>query len=125
MDSVRTILTKIFFAPVTRNHRCASHWSRPIALCGGANDPTVFWSFNAPVAQSIFAASGVTASTWNLEDRTSLPAGAVGDAVYAGFQQQKTAAGANATALYHGSLVPPFCNALVRGYFQQVLAAGL
>ena len=98
---------------------------RPIALCGGANDPTVFWSFNAPVAQSIFAASGVTASTWNLEDRTSLPAGAVGDAVYAGFQQQKTAAGANATALYHGSLVPPFCNALVRGYFQQVLAAGL
>ena len=26
---------------------------------------------------------------------------------------------------YHGSLVPPFCNLAVRGYFQQVLAAGL
>ena len=49
----------------------------------------------------------------------------MGDAVYAGFQQQKTAAGANATALYHGSLVPPFCNALVRSYFQHVLVSVL
>ena len=37
-----------------------------------------------------------------------------------------TDGGASAVqAAYHGSLVPPFCNALVRGYFQQVLAAGL
>ena len=49
----------------------------------------------------------------------------MGDQLYGGFQQQKAAAGANATALYHGTLVPPFCTALVRGFFQQVLAAGL
>ncbi|HXD08376.1 MAG TPA: alpha/beta hydrolase, partial [Burkholderiaceae bacterium] len=62
---------------------------------------------------------------FNMEDRASLPAGPVGDQLYGGFQQQKAAAGANATALYHGTLVPPFCTALVRGFFQQVLAAGL
>ena len=26
---------------------------------------------------------------------------------------------------YHGSLVPPFCTVAARGFFQQVLAAGL
>jgi hypothetical protein len=26
---------------------------------------------------------------------------------------------------YHGGLVPPFCNAVTRGYFQQILAAGI
>ena len=26
---------------------------------------------------------------------------------------------------YHGSLVPPFCNAAARGFFQKVLAAGI
>ena len=98
---------------------------RPVALCGGANDPTVLWAPNAPVAQQVFFSLGVQVPAFNLEDRTSLPSGAVGDALYAGFQQQKTAAGSNATALYHGSLVPPFCNALIRGYFQQVLASGL
>ena len=34
--------------------------------------------------------------------------------------------GAQAVTLaYHGSLVPPFCTAAARGFFQQVLAAGL
>ncbi|WP_377157996.1 hypothetical protein ACFJIX_04260 [Roseateles sp. UC29_93] len=34
------------------------------------------------------------------------------------------AAGAAAVqGAYHGTLVPPFCNALARGFFQSVLAA--
>ena len=45
--------------------------------------------------------------------------------IYGGFQAQKAAAGANAVAQYHGTLVPPFCTVLVRGLFQQVLAAGI
>lgn len=98
--------------------------AHPIAMCGGAQDPTVFWSINAPVAKQVFAAQGVTAAAYDLEDRSTLPAGAAGDMLYGGFQQAKAAAGANAQAAYHGSLVPPFCTALVRGYFQQVLAAG-
>lgn len=96
----------------------------PVALCGGAQDPTVYWSINAPVAQGVFAAQGVAVPAFDLETRASLPAGAVGDAIYGGFQQAKAAAGVNAQAQYHGSLVPPFCTALVRGFFQQVLAAG-
>ncbi|MGA0612266.1 alpha/beta hydrolase family protein [Caldimonas sp. KR1-144] len=98
--------------------------AHPVALCGGAQDPTVYWSINAPVAQGVFAAQGVAVPAFDLETRASLPAGAVGDAIYGGFQQSKAAAGTNAQAQYHGTLVPPFCSALVRGFFQQVLAAG-
>jgi hypothetical protein len=98
--------------------------AHPVALCGGAQDPTVFWSINAPVAQQIFASQNVTVPAYDLENRASLPAGAVGDQLFGGFQQAKAAAGANAQAAYHGSLVPPFCTAIVRGFFQTVLAAG-
>lgn len=89
----------------------------PTALCGGAADPTVFWAVNAPVAQQVFASQGVQVSAYNLEDRATLPAGASGDQVFGGFQQAKTASGSNAVAQYHGTLVPPFCNALARGFF--------
>lgn len=97
---------------------------RPMAMCGGAQDPTVFF-FNTTDAQADFASRGVAVPAFNLENRASLPAGTNGDIVYGGFQQAKAAAGAAAQGQYHGGLVPPFCNVLVRGYFQQVLAAGL
>lgn len=96
---------------------------RPMAMCGGDKDPTVFF-FNTTNAQADFAARGARIPAFNLEVRDTLPAGTAGLTVYGGFQQAKAAAGANATAQYHGTLVPPFCNALVRGYFQQVLASG-
>jgi len=95
----------------------------PLAMCGGQADPTVFFAVNATVAQGDFASRSVTVPAWDLENRASLPAGATGDAIYNGFQAQKAAAGANAQAQYHGTLVPPFCNALARGFFDQVLAA--
>jgi hypothetical protein len=98
---------------------------RPMALCGGAQDPVVFWAVNTPVAQAAFASRNAQVPVFNLEDRATLPAGPVGDAVYGGFQGQKAALGAAAVGQYHGGLVPPFCTAVVRGYFQQVLAAGL
>ncbi|MEK8050780.1 prolyl oligopeptidase family serine peptidase [Ideonella sp. DXS22W] len=97
---------------------------RPMALCGGAEDPTIFY-FNATDAQADFAARGAQVPAFNLESRSTLPSGALGDALYAGFQARKTAAGTNATAQYHGGLVPPFCTALMRGFFQQTLASGL
>lgn len=95
---------------------------RPISLCGGAQDPTVFWAVNAPVAQQVLAARGATVVMRDLENRATLPAGALGDLIYGGFQQSKSAAAPNTVALYHGRLVPPFCHALSRGFFQQVLA---
>jgi Prolyl oligopeptidase family len=97
---------------------------RPLSLCGAAQDPTVFWAVNTPVAQQVLAARGATVVVRDLENRATLPAGALGDQIYAGFQQSKTAAAPNTIAKYHGTLVPPFCNALSRGFFQQVLATG-
>jgi len=49
-------------------------------------------------------------------------------AAKAGFAQAKAATaaqgGANAVVqAYHGGLVPPFCTAAARGFFQQVLAS--
>ena len=98
---------------------------RPISLCGGALDPTVFWAVNTPVAQQVLTAGGTTVVVRNLEDRATLPAGALGDQIYGGFLQSKNDAAPNTAAKYHGTLVPPFCTALVRGLFQQVLAAGI
>jgi hypothetical protein len=95
-----------------------------VALCGGAADPTIFY-FNTTDMQADFVSRNFLAPAWDLENRATLPAGTIGDQIYGGFQAQKTAAGANATALYHGTLVPPFCSALVRGLFQQVLATGI
>lgn len=94
----------------------------PVTMCGGANDPTVFFAPNGTQAQAIFTGLGLTNTvSYDLETRGSLPTGAAGDAIFAGFQQAKTAAGANATALYHGSLVPPFCTALVRASLVRIL----
>jgi pimeloyl-ACP methyl ester carboxylesterase len=95
----------------------------PMAMCGGQQDPTVFYAVNTSAAQADFASRNVPVPAFDLENRATLPAGALGDTLYGGFQQAKAAAGANVQAQYHGTLVPPFCNALVRGFFQQVLAA--
>lgn len=106
----------------------------PLALCGGADDPVVFWSVNTPVAQtylnSRLPAGAPPVAAWNLESRASLPgatgtpAGAASDALFAGWQQAKAGfpTPQAVQAAYHG-LAAPFCNALARGYFQQILTA--
>jgi hypothetical protein len=106
----------------------------PTLLCGGNADPTVFYSVNTQLMATIWSAQ-VTARLVTVLDVDSDP-GAPGVtnpffAAKAGFAQQKAAliasAGANAatavTTAYHGSLVPPFCNAAARGFFSQFLAA--
>ena len=106
----------------------------PVALCGGANDPTVFF-FNTTDAQADFASRGKAFPASNLESAASMQwAGATTAATIAGgFAQAKaatsaaagggTAGAAAVQGAYHGTLVPPFCNALARGFFQSVLAA--
>jgi hypothetical protein len=93
-------------------------WSpkAPVALCGGADDPTVYFS-NTTSMRTDFATRGITVPAWDLEDRASLPAGKSYDEVYAGFQLAKLAAGTSAQSRYHGELVPPFCYAMARGFF--------
>jgi predicted esterase len=105
--------------------------ARPVAMCLGAQDPTVFGS-NTSAAATAFSTRGAAAlvKVFDLEDATT-----VGPTVAGAFAAAKAAtaadpnaAGANATEkvlqAYHGGLVPPFCNVVTRGYFQQVLASG-
>jgi hypothetical protein len=108
----------------------------PTLLCGGNADPTVFYRVNTQLMGTLWTAQ-VNAGLVTVLDVDSAPGtpGATNPfyAAKAGFAQQKaaliTASGANAatavTTAYHGSLVPPFCNAAARGFFNQVLAAGL
>ncbi|HJU70289.1 MAG TPA: lipase family protein [Paucimonas sp.] len=106
----------------------------PVFLCGGNGDPTVFYA-STQATQGYFLANGMPAAALNVLDVDSAPSGAADPfaAAKMGFAQAKTstinaavAAGADpATAVasaYHGSLVPPFCNAAARGFFQGVLA---
>lgn len=108
----------------------------PVLLCGGNADPTVFF-VNSQATAGFFAAKGSPAGAVTVLDVDSAPSGATDPfaAAKVGFSQSKTAtinaaikAGADPTAAvaqtYHGSLVPPFCNAAARGFFQTVLASG-
>ena len=105
--------------------------TRPVAMCLGAQDPTVFGT-NTSDAAAYFAGKGASSlvTVFDLEN-----AATVGPALAGGFAQYKAGAAADTTlgaspaervlSVYHGGLVPPFCSLAVRGYFQQVLAAGL
>ena len=105
--------------------------TRPVAMCLGAQDPTVFGS-NTSDAAAYFASKGASSlvRVFDLES-----AATVGPTLAGAFAQAKAGAAADPTlgaspaervlGAYHGSLVPPFCNLAVRGYFQSVLAANL
>ena len=106
----------------------------PVMLCGGNSDPTVFFASSQATA-GFFQAKGLPAAALTLLDVDSTPTSAADPfaAAKAGFGQAKAAAINAAIAAkqdpatavasaYHGTLVPPFCNAAARGFFQQVLA---
>lgn len=106
----------------------------PVMLCGGNADPTVFFTSTVATA-GYFTANGLPAAALTVLDVDSSPTGATDPfaAAKVGFAQAKAAAVAAAIAAkvdpttavagqYHGTLVPPFCNAAARGFFQQVLA---
>lgn len=114
-----------------KNDLLQQNWTpaQPMLLCGGNADPTVFFALNTQGAQAYFTGKGVPAQAVTVLDVDSAAVGATDPFALAkgGFAQAKTAtataAGANAVSVvaqaYHGSLVPPFCNAAARGYFSQ------
>jgi hypothetical protein len=131
-------LRKAFKANDLRN------WTpgRPVLLCGGNADPTVFYNVNTQVMQRYWTVGGTSMPAGLLQvlDVDSAATGASDPyaAAKAGFAQAKASTAAAAVAggardggasaviqAYHGSLVPPFCNAAARGFFGQVLASGL
>ncbi len=111
-----------------RNDLLKQNWTpaQPMLLCGGNADPTVFYSVNTQAAQAYFAGRGVPAQAVTVLDVDSAPTGPADPfaAAKVGFGQFKTSTfnnGGTSAVLqaYHGSLVPPFCNAAARGYFSQ------
>ncbi|HPG62417.1 MAG TPA: lipase family protein [Casimicrobium sp.] len=105
--------------------------TRPVAMCMGAQDPTVFATNTSDMATYIASkGAGSLMTVMNVED-----AATVGPTLAGAFAAAKAATAADPSAgatpaervvgAYHGGLVPPFCNVAVRTYFQGVLAAGL
>jgi hypothetical protein len=99
----------------------------PVLLCAGNGDPTVFYSLNTGVMKALWGALPAGLVTVLDVDSAVTGPGDPFAAAKLGFANSKTstatAAGANAaaavTAAYHGTLVPPFCNAAARGFFSQ------
>ncbi len=104
----------------------------PVLMCGGNADPTVFYAINTRTMERLWtapsarAASGATVMALDID---SQPTG-TGDPyapMKVGFAQAKAqvaaAGGANAVlGSYHVQLVPPFCAAAARTFFQNTLA---
>jgi len=117
--------------------------TRPVLLCGGNSDPTVYFSVNTQLMQKLWTApSAMAAGTGLLSvldvDSAVTSASDPFAAAKVGFATAKAATAAAAVAAgasdggasaviqaYHGGLVPPFCTVAARGFFQQVLAAGV
>lgn len=108
-----------------KNDLLAQNWTpaQPMLLCGGNGDPTVFFEFNTTTAKNYFTDRGVPDQAVTVLDVDSAPTGMDDPFLLAkgGFAQAKAATGDAAAVLqaYHGSLVPPFCNAAARGYFDR------
>ncbi|TAG01570.1 MAG: alpha/beta hydrolase [Betaproteobacteria bacterium] len=105
--------------------------TRPVSMCTGAADPTVY-ATNMADAATAFSTRGAGAlvRVFDVEN-----AATVGPALAGAFAAAKAATAADPAApgaspaekvvqAYHGGLVPPFCNIATRGFFQSVLAAG-
>jgi hypothetical protein len=95
-------------------------------LCGGNADPTVFFALNTGAAQTYFGAR-MPAGTLAVLDVDSSPTGPSDPfaAAKVGFSTTKagvTGGDAAVTQAYHGTLVPPFCNAASKGFFDNILA---
>jgi dienelactone hydrolase len=116
--------------------------TRPVLLCAGSGDPTVFYSANTQLMQGFWSSPSPAAPAAGLLTVLNVdsPAGAADPyaAAKAGFAQAKAATALAAVAAgatdggtsavvqaYHGGLVPPFCNTAARGFFQQVTASNL
>jgi len=114
-------------AAAYKNDLLRQNWTpaQPMLLCGGNADPTVLFALNTQGAQAYFASKGVPAQAVTVLDVDSSPTSASDPfaAAKVGFGQSKAAAAVGGAAAvmqtYHGTLVPPFCNAAARGYFAQ------
>ena len=117
--------------------------TRPVLLCAGSGDPTVFYSITTQLMQAFWSSPSPAAPAPGLLTVLDVDSSSTGAQdpfapAKAGFAQAKAGTAAAAVAAgasdggtsavvqaYHGGLVPPFCNVAARGFFQQVTASGL
>ncbi|MCD2512255.1 alpha/beta hydrolase family protein [Comamonas endophytica] len=107
---------------------------RPVLLCGGRADPTVFFALNTGAMQAFWSAPSASAMAAGLLTVLDLDAPVSGfddpfAAAKTGFALSKATAAAqggpaSALLLYHAVLVAPFCHLAARGFFERVLASG-
>ena len=108
--------------------------TRPVLMCGGANDPTVNFVSTRATA-GYFRAKGMPAAALTVVDLEDSGTTDAYSTARAGFAQAKSTLAQSTpgsasdkaqavTLAYHGTLAPPFCLASARGFFQGVLAAG-
>lgn len=109
-----------------RNDLLRQDWTpaQPMLLCGGQEDPTVFFSVNTQGAQAYFADKGQAVTVLDVD---ALEPSSPFYPLQLGFEQLKTTtfgSGGTSAVLqaYHGKLVPPFCNRAAREYFSQFQA---
>jgi len=104
----------------------------PLLMCGGAQDPTVFFN-NAQIMQQFWGNFPLPAgliTVFSVDPSPNAPSGPFA-LLQAGFLQAEaainTAAGGGLAGeeaviqSYHGTLVPPFCAAAARGFFLEIL----
>jgi hypothetical protein len=101
----------------------------PVLMCAGNADPTVFYAINTGLMAQLWTPL-VSAGLVTVLDVDSAPTGATDPfaAAKVGFATAKNQVAAQGgaaavTQAYHGTLVPPFCSAAARGFFQNVLLA--
>jgi hypothetical protein len=109
--------------------------SSPTLMCGGSNDPTVFFSVDTGTMAAFWSALPTGLVTVVDVDPPGGPSGPFApiQAAFQGSQAQQlaslqTAAGGGLSLAaaeqqlleeYHGTSVPPFCALVVRGFFTE------
>jgi prolyl oligopeptidase family protein len=100
----------------------------PVLLCGGHQDPTVFYQVNTQTMQAFWTPQLLSPALLTVVDvdpapATTAPAGTPQAVFLAGQSAVFNAAGGGAAGTqavlqaYHGTLVPPPCTVTVRGFF--------
>ncbi len=97
----------------------------PMFLCGGAQDPTVFFK-NTQIMAQYWAGFSLPPGLVTAYSVDPYPSTTGSDPLQVGFLQAEAAlvaAGGETAFLenYHGGLVPPFCAAAARNFFVHVL----
>ncbi len=103
----------------------------PMLLCGGSNDPTVFY-FNTQFMQSYWAPTSAPVTVLDVDSEPT--SGDPYEDLKQGFEAAKVLVAANAVAegatdlgeaavleAYHAGLVAPFCLTAVGGYFDDLV----